>query len=150
VLTLRETIGIAASADRVWRALTVPAEVVRWDTGIIAPLDAPADYPRPGQHVRWRYRFGPLPLILHDRPTRVEVGSVLGSSIRLGPFDFDETYTLVAAPHHSETMLTADLSVASHVPVAGGLLARLVGLPLGRATVRTSLAAIKRHCETEP
>ena len=149
VLTLSETVQIASGAQRVWRALTVPAEVVAWDTGIIEPLDAPPDYPRPGQHVRWRYRFGPLPLILHDRPTRVEAGSVLRSSIRLGPFDFDETYRL-ASPRPSETTLTAELTVASHVPVAGWLLARIVGLPLGRVTVRTSLAAIKRHCETRP
>lgn len=149
MLALAETVVIAASPERVWRALTVPAEVVCWDTGIIEPLDAPHDYPRPGQYVRWRYRLGPLPLILHDRPTRVEPGSVLRASIRLGPFDFDETYTLSTANPFATT-LTAELSVASRVPLVGSLLARVVGQPLARSTVHKSLAAIRRHCETVP
>jgi len=140
-----ETIEIAARPERVWRALTDPAEVVRWDTGIVAPIDAPPDYPRPGQHVRWRYRLGPLPMILHDRPSEVVPVATLRSSIRLGPFDFDETYTLRA--EGAKTRLTASLSLASAVPVVGSLLERFVGAPLARATVRQSLAAIKGHCE---
>ena len=144
--TFAETIEIAADPDRVWRALSIPAEVVCWDTGVVEPLDAPPDYPRVGQHVRWRYRLGPLPLILHDRPTRVEPASVLRSSIRLGPFDFDETYTLRGSGS-SATQLTAELSMASTFPILGSLLERIVGQPLARSTVRSSLAAIKRHCE---
>ncbi|HKI86482.1 MAG TPA: SRPBCC family protein [Thermoanaerobaculia bacterium] len=141
-----ETIEIAAGPERVWRALSVPAEVICWDTGIIEPIDAPPDYPRPGQHVRWRYRLGPLALILHDRPTRVDPPSVLRSSIRLGPFDFDETYTL-RAKGASATQLTADLSLSSTTPLLGSLLERTLGQPLARSTVRSSLAAIKRHCQ---
>jgi hypothetical protein len=140
-----ETIEIAAAPERVWRALTDPAEVVVWDTGIVAPIDAPPDYPRPGQHVRWRYRLGPLSLVLHDRPTDVVPAAALRSSIRLGPFGFDETYTLRA--DGPTTRLTADLSLASTVPVVGSLLEKLIGVPLARSTVRLSLAAIRRHCE---
>jgi uncharacterized protein YndB with AHSA1/START domain len=146
VRTFVETIEIAAGPERVWRALTIPAEVVCWDTGVVEPLDAPPDYPRAGQHVRWRYYLGPVPLILHDRPTRVEPPSVLGSSIRLGAFDFDETYTLRDGVS-ATTQLTAELSLASIVPILGPLLERIVGQPLARSTVRSSLAAIKRHCE---
>ena len=144
--TFAETIEIAADPKRVWRALSIPAEVVCWDTGVVMPLDAPPDYPRAGQHVRWRYWLGPLPLILHDRPTRVEPDSLLRSSIRLGPFDFDETYAL-RNKGSSATQLTAKLSLASTVPILGCLLERLVGQPFARSTVRRSLAAIKRHCE---
>ena len=144
--TFAETIEIAADPERVWRALSTPAEVVCWDTGVVEPLDAPPDYPRAGQHVRWRYRLGPLPLILHDRPTHAEPPSVLRSSIRLGPFDFDETYTLCDTGS-SATQLTAELSLASAIPILGSLLERIVGQPLARSTVRSSLAAIKRHCE---
>ena len=146
VRTFVETIEIATDPKRVWRALCIPAEVVCWDTGVVEPIDAPPDYPRAGQHVRWRYRFGPLRLILHDRPTRVEPGSVLRSSIRLGPFAFDETYTL-RDEGSSTTQLTAELSLTSPVPIIGPLLERIVGQPLARSTVRTSLASIKRHCE---
>jgi len=144
--TFEETIEIGADPQRVWRALTLPAEVVCWDTGVVAPLDAPADYPRVGQHVRWRYRFGPLRLTLHDRPSEVEPDSVLRSLIRLGPFDFDETYTLRGSAT-STTQLTAAMSVVCRIPVLAPLLERLVGRSLARSTVRSSLAAIKLHCE---
>lgn len=143
---LSERVRIAASVERVWRALTVPAEVAQWDSGIVEPIDAPLDYPRPGQHVRWRYRLGPLPLILHDRPTEVVPASILRSSIRLGPFDFDETYELERL-EFSSTSLRARLVVSSGMPLLGSLLARLVGAPLARATVRSSLEAIRVHCE---
>lgn len=144
--TFRESIEIAAGPERVWRALCTPAEVVCWDSGVVEPLDAPSDYPRAGQHVRWRYRFGPVPLILHDHPTLVDPPSVLRSSIRLGPFDFDETYTL-RGNGAAATQLTAELSLASSVPILGSLLERILGQPLARSTVRKSLAAIKQHCE---
>jgi hypothetical protein len=144
--TFAETIDIAADRERVWQALSIPAEVVCWDTGIVEPLDAPPDYPRAGQHVRWRYCLGPVRLMLHDRPIQVEPASVLRSSIQLGPFDFDEIYTL-RDKGASGAHLTAELSVASTVPLLGFLLEKLVGQPLARATVRRSLAAIKRHCE---
>jgi hypothetical protein len=138
--------SLMAPPIRVWRALTTPSEVVCWDTGVVESLDAPADYPAPGQHVRWRYRLGPLRLTLHDRPTEVEPCARLRSSIRLGPFDFDEIYTL-SRLDSSGTRLEAKLSLSSRTPVIGALLERLVGQPLARSTVRGSLAAIRRHCE---
>jgi hypothetical protein len=141
-----ESVEIAVLPDRVWQALTRPDEVVCWDTGIVRPLDAPADYPKAGQHVRWQYRLGPLPLVLHDHPTLVQPSSTFGSSIRLGPFDFKEIYTLRMFGT-SATELTAELSLTSRIPLLGSLIERVVGEPLARATVRTSLAAIKRHCE---
>ena len=146
LISFSETVKIEADPERVWRALTTPSEVVCWDTGIVEPLDAPADYPAPGQHVRWRYRLGPLSFTLHDRLTEVEPCSRFRSSIRLGPFDFDETYTL-SRVGSSGTELEARLSVSSRASVLGALLERVVGQPLARSTVRTSLAAIRRHCE---
>jgi hypothetical protein len=147
LIEFTETVEIAASVERVWRALTAPAEVVQWDSGIVEPIDAPPDYPQPGQHVRWRYRLGPLPLILHDRPTEVLRGSTLRSSIDLGPFSFDETYQL-RSPESSTTLLSARLVLSSRLPVLGSLLERVVGAPLARTTVRSSLDAIRLHCES--
>lgn len=147
MIEFSEQVQIAAGVERVWRALTVPAEVVQWDSGVIDPIDAPPDYPQPGQHVRWRYRLGPIPLILVDRPSEVVPNSILRSSIRLGPFAFDETYRL-RSPEPLVTQLAAELTLCSRVPVIGSLLERVAGAPLARSTVRTSLQAIKRHCET--
>jgi len=149
MLKFRDSTQIATDRARIWRALTVPSEVIQWDTGVIEPLDAPSDYPRAGQRVHWRYRLGPIPLILHDQPKEVLPEDTLCSSIGLGPFQFDETYTIASrTPGCSE--LTAELCVSSAVPLVGALLARLVGYPLARATVRASLRSIKRHCEAAP
>jgi len=141
-----ESVPIACAVARVWRALTNPREVVQWDTGVRAALDAPANYPQPGQYVRWRYRLGPLPLTLHDRPTEVVRDANLRSSILLGPFAIDETYTLTSTgPGSSE--LSARLRLWSRLPLVASWLEPWFGLPLARATVRSSLAAIRTHCE---
>lgn len=144
-----ESVEIAADPQRVWQALTNPKEVVCWDRGILKALDAPPDYPSVGQHVRWQYRLGPLFLVLHDCPTLVETDSTFASAIRLGPFDFEETYTLQSITA-SATELTAELSLVCRIPFLGSLIERIVGQPLARMTVRSSLAAIKSHCEALP
>ena len=82
---------IDAPVDRVWRALCDPAEVVQWDAGVIIAIDAPADYPRPGQTVRWRYRSERRPELL-DRPQEVVPEQKLRSILELGPYYMDETY----------------------------------------------------------
>ena len=146
--TFERSVVIEAPVGRVWRALTEPREVVAWDTGLGDPLDAPPDYPQPGQHVRWRYRLGPLPLLLHDRPQEVSEGRLLRSLIAIGPVRIDETYTLSAAG--MGTRLTASLSVRTALPVIGPLVERLFVARQSEATVEQSLAAIKRHCETRP
>ena len=60
---------------------------------------------------------------------------------------FNETYRL-HSPESSTTLLSARLTVSSNLPVIGVLLERVAGAPLARTTVRTSLRAIKRHCES--
>jgi hypothetical protein len=146
VYAFEVTVDIAATPRRVWRALCDPAEVVRWDTGVAAALDAPADYPQPGQHVRWRYRHGAF-RILHDRPQTVVAERTLRALLALGPFRFDETYTLAA--HDDGCRLRAALRVVVPVPLAGRLVERFHIGPRTRAAVGAALDAIKRHCETD-
>lgn len=135
---------IAAPPARVWRALCDPAEVVQWDSGVVQALDAPADYPQPGQHVRWRYSNGPF-RTLHDRPQEVVPERTLRSLIAIGPARFDETYTL--EPSNAGTRLSAAMDVRMPVPLLGGVIERLYAGPESRRTVEASLRAIKRHCE---
>ena len=141
------SVDIASTPARVWRALCVPAEVVQWDTGVLAALDAPPDYPQPGQHVRWRYKNGPFRM-LHDRPHTVVRERTLRSLLRLGPFYFDETYTL--EPLASGCRLTAAMEVRLPLGVLARIVERLYLGPRTKATVSRSLAAIKRHCEADP
>ena len=141
------SIDIEAAPARVWRALCDPAQVVQWDSGVVEALDAPAGYPQPGQHVRWRYANGPF-RTLHDRPQEVEPERTLRSFISIGPAWFDETYTL--EPNADGCRLSAAMRVRAPLPPLGWLLERLYLGPQSRRTVTASLAAIKQHCEATP
>ena len=141
------SIDIRAPTARVWRALCEPAEVVQWDTGVEEALGAPPDYPQPGQHVRWRYSNGPF-RTLHDRPQEVVPERTLRSLISIGPFRFDETYTLELAD--GGCRLTASMDVRAPVPLLGWLFERLYVGPQSRRTVQASLEAIMKHCENQP
>ncbi|MEX0785067.1 MAG: SRPBCC family protein [Dehalococcoidia bacterium] len=140
-------IEIAAPPSRVWRALCDPAEVIQWDSGVEEALDAPADYPRPGQHVRWRYSNGPF-RTLHDRPQEVVVERKLSSDLAVGPFKFHETYTLEDTSPGCR--LSAAMNVWAVLPLAGSLVERLYLGAQTRRAVEASLRAIKRHCEETP
>lgn len=140
-------IEIAAPPSRVWRALCDPAEVVQWDSGVERALDAPADYPQPGQHVRWRYSGGPFRL-LHDRPQEVVPERKLSSDLTVGPFKFHETYMLDGSD--GVCKLSAAMNVWAVLPVVGSLVERLYLGAQTKRTVEASLRAIKRHCEETP
>jgi hypothetical protein len=141
------TVEINAPILRVWRALCDPHEVLAWDPGLEAALDAPDDYPRPGQHVKWRCRSGPFH-VLHDRPQEVEGGRRLRSLLALGPYRYDETYMLEAAGRGCR--LTVAVSVWMVVPVVHSLFELLYLGPATQRAFTQSLAAIKSLCETEP
>ena len=139
--------NIEAPPARVWRALCDPAEVVRWDTGVAGPIDAPADYPQPGQHVRWRYANGPF-RTLHDRPQEAVAERTLRSLISIGPLRFDETYTL--EPHENATRLSTAMRVFVPLLLGGVLTERVYAGPESRRTVAASMAALKSYCERKP
>lgn len=140
--------AIRADRARVWRALTDPLEVVGWDRSVSAPIDVPADYPKPGQHVRWRSRLNDLPVILHDRPIEVVVGERLRSDISQGLFRFDETYSLADDPMSpGSTRLTMKVVASNEVPVVGGSLDRFAVRQHATTLVSASLAAIRAWCE---
>ena len=138
------SVEVGAAPTRVWRALCDPAEVVVWDTGVEEAIDAPDDYPQPGQCVRWRYSNGPF-RILNDRPQDVTPNRRLRSLLTVGPFRFDETYTL--EENRSGCHLTAEMDVSVPLPVLGFLIERAYLGPATQRTVEASLGAIKRHCE---
>jgi len=144
VYSFSEAVDIEVPPARVWNALCDPTEVVRWDAGVEEALDAPPDYPQPGQHVRWRYASGPF-RILHDRPQEVLPERRLRSLLALGLFRFDETYTLEAAERGCR--LTASMDVRVPLPVVGSAIEKLYLGPATRRAMMDSLGAIKRHCE---
>lgn len=146
--TVEHSVDIAADRGRVWHALTDPAAVVVWDTGIVAPIDAPPDYPRPGQTVRWRYRLLGIPLTLIDRPQEVVPLERLRTLIALAFLRLDETYTLASpASAPGNTHLSVRLDIGNVLPVFRGAFDRRVGRGLALQTITESLRAIRDFCE---
>jgi uncharacterized protein YndB with AHSA1/START domain len=138
-------VDIDAPPARVWRALCDPAEVVQWDVPVVEALDAPADYPKSGQDVRWRLRTGG---VLRDRPQEVVPERKLRSLITVGGGQLDETYTL--EPRGAGTHLEMLMHVRVPLPVVGWLVERLYGGPTSRKQMAQSLGGIKKHCEASP
>jgi len=144
VYRFRISVDIDAPPAHVWRALCDPNEVVRWDAGVVEARDAPADYPRPGQTVRWRCRGGPF-RVLVDRPREVVRERVLRSFLSVGPYRLDETYVL--AHRDGGSALVAEVEVGVALPLIGGILADRYAGPRFESDFAASLAALKRHCE---
>jgi uncharacterized protein YndB with AHSA1/START domain len=132
------TVEIAAPVDRVWRALTVPSEVTRWDG--VTPSDVPEGYPAVGHHARWRTRVGPVRLTLHDRIGAVDPMTRLASSIDVGFVHVDEEYRLEPSP--GGTTLVSHNEVRSRIPGLGGLVVRLA-----QDDVEASMGRLKVFCE---
>ncbi len=137
-------VEIHAAVGRVWRALCDPAEVAAWDPGVAGALDAPADYPAPGQRVRWRVSSGPF-RILHDRILEVVPERMLHSALGLGPWRYDELYTLVEAT--GGCRLRAEVVCRAALPLGSTLIERLYLGPSTRRSFEASLAGLKSWCE---
>jgi hypothetical protein len=82
------TVRIGAPVGRVWRALTVPAEVERW-AGVTA-IDVPDSYPASGDYARWWDRG----VVLHDYIVDLEPECLLVSRLLRGPHLVVERYDL--------------------------------------------------------
>lgn len=140
----REThhIVIDAPVERVWRALTQPAEVSQWDGAV--PILIPDGYPAPGQHALWRTRLGPFPVKLHDRVHTVVPLSRLGSTIDVGFIHVDEDYRLGSVPSTGGAELRIDHEVSTGIPGLGWLAVRMVNSDLAR-----SMERLRRLCASE-
>jgi uncharacterized protein YndB with AHSA1/START domain len=135
------TVDIAVRPERVWRALTDPAEVEAWD-GVTA-VSVPAGYPAPGQHARWASRTGPVRMALHDRVRVVEAPRCFASTIDVGFVHVEETYRL--DPQRPGTRLVSDNVVSSRLPGLGWLAAALA-----RRNVAESMTRLASFCEASP
>ena len=72
MITTALAVVVAAERERVWRALTEPAEIVRWDETRTALGDRDRSYPKTGECVRWRSKLGAVALVLTETPKEIE------------------------------------------------------------------------------
>jgi uncharacterized protein YndB with AHSA1/START domain len=154
VITIAMARSIRATRAHVWTALADPAAVAHWDAalGNGGALDVPADYPQPGQHVRWRYRLGGVPLLLQEQPLEVVPEERLRSRLSLGPLALEQTWTLLPDADGDEaagsrTRLALKIAAESAVAVVGGVLDRFEIRQLVTDRVGGSLDAIQGWCE---
>jgi hypothetical protein len=139
VITIAMSAVIGAPRERVWCALTVPEEVIRWDER------------RVGETVRWRCRLGSVAVDLLERPIEVVPRQRLLSEISLGLFRFEETCGLSdEAGDESRTRLSVRLVASNSVPLVGGLLDRFEVRELAATMVDTKLKALQRWCDRGP
>jgi hypothetical protein len=149
VITTALSAEIGAARARIWNAITCPVEVIRWDEPMLALLEPADGYPRVGQHVRWRYRLGTVPVVLHDRPLEVIPRERLRSAIAMGLFRFDQTWSLAEEIGYGErTRLALQLAAASSIPVVGGLIDRFAVRRMAAEYVDTKLRALRKWCES--
>ncbi|MCZ6784412.1 MAG: SRPBCC domain-containing protein [Proteobacteria bacterium] len=142
---------ISAARERVWRALTDPEERVCWDARLLASIDAPADYPFAGQHVRWRYRMGGIQMVLHDRPQTVVPPERLQSALAVGTLHMDQTLTLVAEKGNGKgasprTRLSMSVIAANSVPILGSVIDRFSVRELATDYIDETLRALEKWC----
>ena len=142
---------VGAGRDRVWRALTVPEELICWDEQLVELLHPAVGFPQEGQQVCWRYRLGTIAVMLRNSLLEVVPKKRLRSATTMGLFRFDETFTLgheVGDPER--TRLQLKLTAANSLPVVGGMLDRFAVRRLAVELVDRKLRSIQKWCENHP
>jgi len=147
VITVGMSAVIESPPGRVWRALTVPEEVIRWDERMLALRDPVPGHPTEGRQACWRYRLGAIAVDLHDLPLEVVSERRLRSAVSLGLFRFEETWTLDASRDLAHTRLALRIVSSNSVPLVGGILDRFAVRKLTSERVDAKLRAIRSWCE---
>ncbi len=139
---------VGAPRGRVWRALTHPAEIVRWDERAVELLEPVPQPLEAGCVLRWRYLVGGVPLELSEEIRDVVPGERLHAAVQLGLFRFELTFTLSDdAADSARTRLGLRLTAGNAVPVVGGLLDRFSVRRQGADFVDHRLRALQKWCE---
>jgi len=138
--------AIGASRARIWRALTTPSELIRWNDQIVSLVEPAPGYPKIGQSSRWRYAMGSIEVSATQTIRELDVERRLQSEILLGLFHFDETYSLdpVGA---SRTRVSLRMTASNSIPVVGGALDRFEVRKLTADLIDSRLRSVQRWCE---
>lgn len=145
VITTALAIPVGSPRARVWRALTDPAEVIRWDASLLALVEPAEGYPRVGQNVKWRCSVGTVPVICHDRPLEVVSEERLRSKVRIGLFRFERTWSI--AEDEDRTRLGLSIAAENQIAVVGGSVDRFDVRRMAAEYVDTRLRALQKWCE---
>ena len=149
VISIALSTAIGASREVVWRALTEPSEVIRWDERIQESLGPIEEYPSVGACARWRYRLGNVPVVLEERPTLVDAPERLDVDIYLGLFRFSVYYG-IGREEPDRCKLLVKLATEHSVPVVGGALDRFDVRRSAAEFLDVRLRALQKWCKNHP
>jgi hypothetical protein len=119
LITTALTARVDAAREGVWRALTDPAEIVRWDAAALALLEASESWPGEGSAVVWRYQLGAVSVKLRDRPLEIVREKRLRSAVQLGSFRFEQIWSIAGDGAAGRTRIGLSIMAGSSVPLLG-------------------------------
>jgi uncharacterized protein YndB with AHSA1/START domain len=149
LITITMATVIDSTTQRVWRALTDPDELVSWDDRMLAPAEDLDRYPFCGQHARWRYRLGSVPLVMHDRPLEVDAPHRLRGKLNIGSLGYERTFNL-QAENSNRTRLSMRLIAPNSIPLVGETVDRFDVRAMATAQVDITLRSVQKWCEENP
>ena len=149
MITIALSTVIGAPRERVWEALTEPAEIARWDERLLSwnggegrPLGA-------GGLLRGRYRLGAVPVALTVSVLGAEEATRLEVDVCMGLFRFRET-SLLADESRTQTRLSMRVAAENALPVVGGVIDRFDVRKMASERVDERLRQLRAWCETPP
>ena len=137
---------IGAPRERVWDALTNPAEMNRWDPRVLACTSSPDGPLTDGDVMRCRYRVGTVPVNQTLRVLTATEGARLEVDITLGLFRFRET-SLLTDESRTQTRLSLRLAAPNAMPVVGGVIDRFDVRKMASERVDERLRVLRAWCE---
>jgi len=155
VITTAMATVVTAPRDRVWRTLTDPAEIVRWDEtrrALVAPSRA---YPVVASKVRWRSTLGGVGQVLHETPQVVEAPHRIAVSCHIGSLHFDQLFALQDEPEDpaqpARTRVSLKLATRNQVHlIGGGDVDRFEVRRMLIERIDATLRALQKRCENAP
>ena len=148
MITSAISTAIAATRERVWRALTTPSELIRWNDQIVSLIEPAPGYPQVGQRSRWRYRMASVEITAVQIIRQLDFGERLQSEMRLGLFRFDETYALQTDPVDRRTRVSLRVTASNSIPVVGGTIDRFEVRRLTTNLIDSRLRSVRQWCES--
>jgi hypothetical protein len=146
VITIAMSTVISAPRERVWDALTNPAEMTRWDPHLLSSMGSPSGPLREGDVMRCRYRVGSVPVQQKLEVLTALTGARLEVEVTLGLFRFRET-CLLTDESRTQTRLSLRLAAPNAMPVVGGVIDRFDVRKMASERVDERLRVLREWCE---
>jgi len=143
---------ISAEQGRVWRALTDPNEIIRWDESRLAAVDLYDGYPIIGSKVRWRSKLGSVRVVLKEEPRLIEAPARIAASYSAGSLHYDQVYALDEEPEDraqaARTRVSLKVAADNRVHLVGAEIDRFEVRKLLIERIDVTLRALQKWCET--